>query len=207
MKILKALLKSWCAKGEKMVDAVLLRIAKMAILERFHTFYKLDKEALYEKYPFLKHKGASFVTLKYDGHLRGCIGSLSAHKALLEDVASNARSAAFQDPRFHPLHENELTHIGVEVSVLSEPELLEYKDFEDLTQKVVADIDGLILSHKGHQGTFLPQVWEELKSPKEFLEHLCMKAGLSPLVFEEHPNIFRYRVEAIEENFDAIETL
>lgn len=190
-----------------MLDLVLLQIAKTAILERFHTFYKIDKDAIYKAYPFLEEQGATFVTLKYDHHLRGCIGSLVAHRTLLEDVISNACSAAFQDPRFHPLHERELPNISVEVSVLSVPQLLEYDDFEDLLQKVVPDIDGLILNHKGQQGTFLPQVWEELKSPKEFLEHLCMKAGLSPIIFEEHPSIYRYRVEAIEDSFDAIEAL
>lgn len=190
-----------------MLDPILLQIAKTAILGRFHAFYTIDKAGLYKAYPFLEERCASFVTLKYDHHLRGCIGSLVAHQTLLEDVVSNALSAAFQDPRFHPLHERELENISVEVSVLSEPELLEYNDFEDLMQKVVPDIDGLILSHKGQQGTFLPQVWEELKSPKEFLEHLCMKAGLSPLVFEEHPSIYRYSVDAIEDSFDAIEAL
>lgn len=190
-----------------MLDPVLLQIAKTAILDRFHTFYKIDKEALYKAYPFLEEQGATFVTLKYEHHLRGCIGSLVAHRTLLEDVISNACSAAFQDPRFHPLHERELSNISVEVSVLSVPQLLEYDDFEDLLQKVVPDIDGLILNHKGQQGTFLPQVWEELKSPKEFLEHLCMKAGLSPIIFEEHPSIYRYRVEVIEDSFDAIEAL
>ncbi|MDQ1338417.1 MAG: uncharacterized protein QG617_1384 [Campylobacterota bacterium] len=191
-------------KGVAVLDSVLLRIAKNSILCEFSSSYNFDKNKLLESYPFLKKQGASFVTLKYDDHLRGCIGSIVAHRSLLNDVAANAVSAAFNDPRFHQLHENELSHISVEVSVLSEPTLLEYEDFDDLLKKVVPDIDGLILKHNGHQGTFLPQVWEQLPSVKEFLGHLSMKAGLNPSVYAEHPTIYRYRVEAIEGKFDEI---
>lgn len=187
-----------------MLDSVLLRIAKSSILQEFNNSYLFDKNKLLQEYPFLKKDGASFVTLKFDEHLRGCIGSVVAHRSLLSDIAANAVSAAFHDPRFHQLHENELSHISVEVSVLSEPVLLEYDDFDDLLKKVVPDIDGLILKHDGYQGTFLPQVWEQLPSPKEFLGHLSMKAGLNPSIYAEHPDIYRYRVEAIEGKFDEI---
>lgn len=187
-----------------MVDSILLRIAKSSILQEFNSSYVFDKNKLLQEYPFLKKDGASFVTLKFDEHLRGCIGSVAAHRSLMSDIAANAVSAAFHDPRFHQLHENELSHISVEVSVLSEPTLLEYDDFDDLLNKVVPDIDGLILKHHGYQGTFLPQVWEQLPSPKEFLGHLSMKAGLNPSVYAQHPTIYRYRVEAIEGKFDEI---
>lgn len=190
-----------------MIDAVLLQIAKHAILEEFSGAYDFDKEKLFEKYPFLKIDAATFVTLEYDHHLRGCIGSLVAHRSRFEDVFQNAKSAAFHDPRFHPLREKELSHINIEVSVLSKPEIIEYEDFDDLITKVEPELDGLIFKHKGYQGTFLPQVWRELKSPKIFLEHLSMKAGLSPLVYEEHPDIYRYRVQAINEDFENIPPL
>lgn len=190
-----------------MIDAVLLQIAKHAIIEEFSSAYGFDKEKLLEKYPFLKNSAATFVTLEYDHHLRGCIGSLVAHRSLYEDVFQNAKSAAFHDPRFHPLNEKELSHINIEVSVLSEPEILEYEDFDDLLAKVEPQLDGLVFKHKGYQGTFLPQVWSELQSPKVFLEHLSMKAGLSPLVYEEHPDIYRYRVKAINEDFEKIPPL
>lgn len=190
-----------------MIDSVLLQIAKNAILEQFSGAYNFDKNKLLESYPFLKKDAATFVTLEYDHHLRGCIGSLVAHRSLYDDVFQNAKSAAFKDPRFHPLGEKELSHINIEVSVLSEPEFLEYKDFNDLLTKVEPQLDGLIFKYRGYQGTFLPQVWEELKSPKAFLEHLSMKAGLNPSVYEEHPNIYRYRVQAINEDFDEIPPL
>lgn len=187
-----------------MLDTIVLRIAKSSILREFNGSYDFDKSKLLESYPFLKKDGASFVTLKFDEHLRGCIGSVVAHRPLMSDIVANAVSAAFHDPRFHQLHENELSHISVEVSVLSEPTLLEYEDFDDLLKKVVPDIDGLILKHQGYQGTFLPQVWEQLPSPKEFLGHLSMKAGLNPSVYAQHPTIYRYRVEAVEGKFDEI---
>lgn len=187
-----------------MLDAIVLRIAKSSILRKLNGSYNFDENKILESYPFLKRVGASFVTLKFDGHLRGCIGSIAAYRSLYEDIAHNAVSAAFGDPRFHQLHERELAHITVEVSVLTEPELLEYEDFDDLLKKVVPDIDGLILSHQGSQGTFLPQVWEQLPSPKDFLGHLSMKAGLNPSVYAEHPTIYRYRVDAIEDEFEKI---
>jgi AmmeMemoRadiSam system protein A len=190
-----------------MLDPILLRVAKSSIMRQFDKLYGFDEKSLLGNYPFLKQDGAAFVTLKYDHSLRGCIGSIIAHRSLYGDIAHNALAAAFRDPRFNPLGESELSHIDLEVSVLSKPEILEYEDFNDLLQKVRPDIDGLILSYNGYQGTFLPQVWEQLKTPREFLEHLSMKAGLNPSVYENHPVIYRYRVDAIEKKFDEITLL
>lgn len=197
-----------CLKKEPAVlDPVLLSIAKNAILLEFDESFSYDKARVLETYPSLKEIAATFVTLEYDHHLRGCIGSIIAHRTLYDDIVKNAVAAAFEDPRFHPLNDGEFPHISIEVSLLSSPELLEYENFTDLLTKVEPFIDGLILRHKGHHGTFLPQVWEQLKSPKEFLEHLCIKAGLSPAVYDEHPLIYRYRVETIKGNFEDIPTL
>lgn len=187
-----------------MLDSVLLRIAKSAILSRLDESYSFDKERLLSQHPFLNKDGATFVTLKYNHDLRGCIGSIIAHRTLLDDVMGNAVSAGFSDPRFHPLTASELSYITLEVSVLSEPEILEYKDFEDLCKKITPHVDGLILKHEIYQGTFLPQVWQQLSTPKLFLEHLSMKAGSSLSIYEEHPTIYRYSVDAIEERFDKI---
>ncbi|SMP88755.1 hypothetical protein SAMN06314042_11318 [Epsilonproteobacteria bacterium SCGC AD-308-O04] len=187
-----------------MIDTVLLRIAKSAILSQFDKNYVLKREELTDKYPFLDKNGAAFVTLKYDHQLRGCIGSIIAHGKLLDDVIHNAKSAAFGDPRFHPLKNDEFPHLTLEVSVLTAPEILEYTDFDDLAKKIQPNIDGLILKHGAYQGTFLPQVWEELPLPKDFLEHLSMKAGSNPSIYNEQPTIYRYRVEAVEDDFDKI---
>ncbi len=192
-----------------MLNTILLRIAKAVILNRFNNNnnYIFDKNIILEKYPFLAKDGAVFVTLKYDGDLRGCIGSIIAHRTLFDDVVYNAISAGFHDPRFNSLTLKELSHLTLEVSVLSEPKILEYKDYEDLEQKIQPNIDGLILQHGRYQGTFLPQVWEQLATPKLFLEHLSMKAGATPSIYKEHPTIYRYSVEHIQESFDAIQSL
>lgn len=187
-----------------MLDSILLRIAKCSILNKFKNKYSFDKERLLDDYPFLEKDAATFVTLKLKGELRGCIGSLIAHRTLFEDIIHNAVSAGFSDPRFKPLDESELNGLNIEVSVLSKPTKLSYESFEDLCEKLDVNVDGLILEYEQHRGTFLPQVWEQLKTPKSFLEHLSMKAGLDLSIYKKHPNIYRYKVEAIEENFDEI---
>lgn len=187
-----------------MLDPILLQIAKSAILTKFDESYSFDEKSLLERYPYLKKDGAAFVTLKYDKDLRGCIGSIVAHRTLYEDIAGNAVSSGFGDPRFKPLSANELSHLRLEVSVLSEPQILEYKDFDDLCKKVKPHVDGLILKHNRYQGTFLPQVWEQLTTPELFLEHLSMKAGADISIYKEHPTIYRYGVESIEESFDEV---
>lgn len=191
-----------------MLDPILLRIAKTAILSKFDSSYKIDKEKLLHNYPFLAQKGAVFVTLNKQKNLRGCIGSIIAHRTLLEDIIHNAQSAAFEDPRFAPLSKEETNeNLMLEVSVLSEPEKIEYADYKDLKRKIVQDKDGLILKYGHYQGTFLPQVWEQLSTPEEFLEHLSYKAGANPTIYQHHPDIYRYRVEHIKERWDAIQPL
>lgn len=190
-----------------MLNMILLRIAKSAILSKFDERRSIDEESILKEYPDLAKDGAAFVTLKSDENLRGCIGSIVAHRRLIDDVIHNAIAAGFSDPRFNALSEDELKYLNLEVSVLSEPEILEYYDYEDLQRKVQPNVDGLILKHDGYQGTFLPQVWEQLPTTKEFLEHLSMKAGASPSIYSEHPTIYRYSVEHIEDRFDKVEAL
>ncbi len=188
-----------------MLDPVLLRIAKTAILERFDPSYRIDREKLIREYPFLAEPGAAFVTLNKGKNLRGCIGSIIAHQPLIDDIIHNARSAAFSDPRFDPLRPEEIDDsLMLEVSVLTPPQKIEYSDFEDLKRKIVPKKDGLILKYGQYQGTFLPQVWEQLPSVEQFLEHLSYKAGANPTIYSMHPEIYRYRVEHIEEPWNAI---
>lgn len=187
-----------------MLDSILLSIAKTAILKKFDSSYYIDKNLLLSKYPFLAQQGAAFVTLHYNGELRGCIGSILAHRLLLDDIIENANSAAFKDPRFMALSEEEFDALSIEVSVLTQPELLEYSDYEDLKSKIKEGKDGLILKHLPYQGTFLPQVWEQLKTKDEFLEHLSYKAGANPSVYEKHPDIFTYQVDSLEKKFDEV---
>lgn len=121
---------------------------------------------------------ATFVTLRSGSMLRGCIGTLEAHVPLRVDIAHNARAAAFEDPRFHPVHESELETLTVEVSVLSPRERIAFVDERSAIAALRPGIDGVVLRHGRHRGTFLPQVWDELPDPERFLSELKRKAAL-----------------------------
>lgn len=147
----------------------------------------------------LRRPGASFVTLHVDGALHGCVGSLEAHRALVVDVASHAWSAAFRDPRFAPLQAEELAGLAVHVSVLAPPEPLEVASEEELLARLRPGVDGLILENGPHRGTFLPQVWESLPEPRDFLRELKRKAGLSRDHWSREMHVRRYTVQCIPE--------
>jgi AmmeMemoRadiSam system protein A len=119
-----------------------------------------------------------FVTLTVAGELRGCIGYIEGIKPLYEAVIDNAKNAALSDPRFPAVTPDELSRIRIEVSVLTPPVPLEYKDPQDLLNKLVPNEDGIILQKGFYQSTFLPQVWEQLPDKVQFLEHLSMKGGM-----------------------------
>ena len=144
--------------------------------------------------PWLKPACASFVTLTQNGALRGCIGSLQAERALGEDVSHNARAAALSDPRFAPLAPEELAVTRVEVSLLSAPKLLAFADHADLIAQLRPGKDGLILECGAARATFLPQVWDNLRDPEQFLAELKRKAGLAPGVSSAKCRIQRYSV-------------
>jgi len=152
-----------------------------------------------ENEEWLSEKGASFVTLRIGGELRGCIGSLVAYQPLRDDVRQNARAAAFEDPRFYPLSVNEFEHIHIEVSVLSAPEPMSFSTREEALAMLRPGVDGVILSAARRRATFLPQVWDELPDPEEFISHLLRKAGLSPTFWDDSVRIERYTVTAFEE--------
>lgn len=128
--------------------------------------------------PALQVHSGTFVTLKRNNQLRGCIGSLTAAASIIEGVKENVLHAAFDDPRFPPLEKNEMDDLHIEVSVLSEPEQLDYADADELLTKLRPGVDGVIIRRGYASATFLPQVWEQLAAPHAFLAHLCMKAGL-----------------------------
>lgn len=136
-----------------------------------------EADAVLAEPPLQKYCG-TFVTLTIDGQLRGCIGSLVAAESIVDGVRRNASNAAFGDPRFPPLGADELAAVEVEVSILTPSQPLAYRDAEDLLAQLRPRIDGVIISQGGARATFLPQVWEQLPSPKSFLSHLCLKAML-----------------------------
>jgi AmmeMemoRadiSam system protein A len=149
----------------------------------------------------LRDQGASFVTLTIGGSLRGCIGALEAYQPLADDVREHAIAAALEDPRFPPVREDELNRISIEVSRLTRPLPLEYKDAADLLSKIRPHVDGVILRDDyGHRATFLPQVWEKISDPAEFFNNLCYKMGLQPNAWRtKHLQVLVYQVEEFRE--------
>ena len=148
----------------------------------------------------LRSDGASFVTLTKHGQLRGCIGSLEAHRPLAVDVRQNALAAALQDPRFSPVREEELRDLHIEVSVLSTPQRLNYDGVDDLATRLRPGIDGVVIERGWNRATFLPQVWEKVPDVHQFLQHLCMKAYLRADEYREgNLDVYTYQVEEFEE--------
>ena len=146
----------------------------------------------------LQKNAASFVTLEIKGNLKGCIGTLKAYQPLVQDVAKNSYAAAFKDTRFDPVTIGEYSKLTKQISILSRPIKMSFTSEKDLLQKLHPGIDGLILSDKGHEGTFLPSVWKELQEPKLFLQQLKVKAGLPEKYWSKTLKVKRYTVEVIE---------
>ncbi len=153
--------------------------------------------------PWLNDHAATFVTLKLNGELRGCIGSLKARYSLIDDLQSNAVAAAFHDPRFPPLSEDELDQIQIEVSILSPPEKIEYSSEADLLAQLRPHIDGVVFNCGNYRSTFLPQVWDQLPSPEHFMARLKEKAGLAADFWSDEVLIYRYSVEKFRESEHA----
>lgn len=147
--------------------------------------------------PQLCQPRACFVTLHLDKQLRGCIGTLEAHQPLILDVAANAYNAAFNDPRFAPVHANEVPQITLDISVLSPPQPMQFNSEADLLRQIRPGIDGLILSDQGRRGTFLPSVWEQLPDPVDFLKHLKNKAGFPADYWSQTLKVESYTAELI----------
>jgi AmmeMemoRadiSam system protein B/AmmeMemoRadiSam system protein A len=154
---------------------------------------------------WLAEPGASFVTLTRQGELRGCIGTLEAHRPLGLDVRENAVAAAFRDPRFTPLSRAEFDDVRVEVSVLSPPEPVVVNDEAAALALLRPNIDGVVFEYAHHRSTFLPQVWEQLPEPAEFLAHLKRKAGLSMDFWADDVRLSRYTVSKWKEKERAYE--
>jgi len=175
----------------------LLKIAHNAILNHFDNDVEVNRAKLLSKHEELNNAYATFVTLSINGKLRGCIGSLVAYQSLLEDVIHNAQAAAFHDPRFAPLSKEEFKQTSIEISILSTPKKVKYKNIADLKSKIRVKEDGVILEYESHRSTFLPQVWDELSTFETFFEHLCLKAGLDTNCLLNNPTIQTYQVEKI----------
>jgi AmmeMemoRadiSam system protein A len=147
-----------------------------------------------EQVDWLHQPGACFITLTYQERLRGCIGTLQAHRALGEDVRQNAVAAAFRDPRFKPLTLPEFDGVEVEVSLLSPLEPLQFADEYDALKQLRVGMDGVVFQYGHHKSTFLPQVWRDFTEAADFMAHLKYKAGLPPDFWDPEVKLSRYTV-------------
>ncbi len=168
---------------------VLLPIARAAIARVLNVAHTADESA-----PWLAEQGACFITLTQSGELRGCIGTLQAHRCLLDDVKNNAVSAALRDPRFTPLSTQELDITEIEVSLLSPSHEMQVRDEADALAQMRPGVDGIIFEYGRFRSTFLPQVWEDLAQPRRFLAMLRRKAGLPDDFWADGVKLSRYSV-------------
>ena len=176
---------------------VLLRTAAASILHGLNKGAPVNVDVKSFPAP-LAAPGACFVTLRKKGELRGCIGSSIAHRPLIQDTAENGFAAAFKDPRFPKLQPQEIGELELSMSVLSAPRPMTVKDEADLLAQLRPRVDGLIIVDQQHRALFLPSVWEQLPSPREFLMRLKMKAGLAPDHWSPTFQALRFVAEEIE---------
>lgn len=168
---------------------ILLPIARAAIAGALNIPHSADESA-----GWLSEHGACFVTLTQEGELRGCIGTLQAHRPLLADVKNNAVAAALHDPRFMPLSRDEFDITEIEISLLSPTQAMSFRDEIDALTQLRPHVDGVVLEYQFYRSTFLPQVWEQLPHPQQFMAQLKRKAGLPEDFWHEELKLSRYSV-------------
>jgi AmmeMemoRadiSam system protein B/AmmeMemoRadiSam system protein A len=178
---------------------ILVKLARQTIEKRFDKCsVQVDPDSMTDS--AFKEKRGTFVTLTINKQLRGCIGNLDAKDSIVDGIERNAVNAAFHDPRFPPLKGHELDRVDIEVSILTKPQPLKYRNSNDLLSKLRVNVDGVILRKASASATFLPQVWEQLPQPESFLSHLCTKAGLPADTWKRgNLDILIYQVQYFEE--------
>ena len=176
------------------VASTLLTLARAAIAARLQRTHGAEESA-----PWLRAQGATFVTLNLDEKLRGCIGSLRAHRTLIDDVKANAQAAAFSDPRFKPLSVEEYERIDIEVSLLSGLTPMQFNDEASAMAQLQPMVHGVIFEYGHHRSTYLPQVWEQFPQPHMFIAMLKQKAGLPPTFWEPGVKLHTYTVAKFTE--------
>ena len=178
----------WNSFIKKYYSDLVLSICKRSIESGLHLGSSLP-----ETYPEVFYeRGACFVTLQIHGNLRGCIGSVIAHRALVIDLIKNAHAAAFTDPRFNSLTLNEFANVEIEVSLLSKPEQIYFKDENELLRQIEPYKDGIIIRDGSRQGVYLPDVWAALPEKNKFLQSLKLKAGIDKNKSFENINVFKF---------------
>lgn len=184
---------------ENLPGAELLRLARGSIEYGF--IHREPLPIICDKLPrVLTEPGATFTTLRFEGELRGCRGTLEAAHPLAKDVTRSAFLAAFRDPRFGPVGEDELSVITLEVSVLSPLESIPVTDEADLLDRLTPGADGLVIVADGRRATLLPKVWEMMPDPRQFLAALKAKCGLADDYWSERLEFQRYRTTSFVES-------
>lgn len=182
---------------------ILLPIARAAIsdvLSQKEIAAERAAEQAAEQATWLQTKAACFVTLTKHGFLRGCMGTIEAHRSLLDDVKNNAKAAAFKDRRFPPLTGEELAEIEIEVSLLSAMSAMRFTDEQEALAQLQPGIDGVVFEFGHYRSTFLPQVWQQLPTITEFMAHLKQKAGLGRDFWADEVKLYRYEVNQWKEH-------
>ncbi|NRB37206.1 MAG: AmmeMemoRadiSam system protein A [Pseudomonadales bacterium] len=148
----------------------------------------------------LQQPMACFVTLTKNQRLRGCIGSLSAHQPLIQDVICNARAAASRDSRFNSVTEDELDNIHIEISILSPIQVITFNNEEEMLEQIRPGIDGIVLEYGQNHATFLPLVWQQINNKEDFIRELKIKAGIESDFWSDKMHVSRYQTLIIEED-------
>jgi AmmeMemoRadiSam system protein A len=138
--------------------------------------------------------GAAFVTLRRNGRLLGCIGSMVPTRSLAEDVAAHAYDAAFRDPRLPAITRRDAARMVVEISVLGPLQPVDAHSAEELLAALRPGVDGVLVSSRDGRATFLPAVWHQVLDGTEFLELLWRKAGFAPGSWPADLEVERYQV-------------
>jgi len=189
---------SHCMKIDASQQKYLLQIARDSVSHGILQGVALPVDAP-QLPPALKAVRASFVTLKKNSELRGCVGMIEPVRELARDISENAFAAAFRDPRFSPVTEPEMHVLQINISILSPMQPIDYRDEAELLQILEPGIDGVLLDDGQHRATFLPKVWENLPDRSNFLRELKLKAGLAADYWSEKIKVFRYYTENFSE--------
>ena len=181
----------------QIMEEFVLKLAREAIEAYVKTGKKISIPKDYPKE--LDEKRGVFVTITKHKELRGCIGFPYPQMPLIEGLIDAAVEVC-QDPRFPPLSREELRDVRIEVSILTEPKLIKVKSQKDCLNVIEPRKDGLIINKGFYSGLFLPQVWEEIPKREDFLEALCMKAGLLPDEWlDPSAQIYKFNVKILTE--------
>ncbi|HSB46409.1 MAG TPA: AmmeMemoRadiSam system protein A [Candidatus Bilamarchaeum sp.] len=176
----------------------LLALARMSVGHQLATGELPQLKQWEAPSPEVAARRACFVTINSSGGLRGCIGSLQAHRPLMFDVIENAAMSAFHDERFPPLEMSELGHVRFSISVLGERSPLRAEAASELLDALEEGRHGLIVRKGACIATYLPYVWRLIPAKEDFLKNLCVKAGLDGDEWREPARMEFFTYEAQE---------